>query len=162
MLLILLLLFLLLFLLLLLLKGKEKAPGEGKEMRAVGSSYIPLSAPLPFAAFKSHIYTTCFEGTPYMVQIIQRETPILLSLFVRFEDCVLCGFHRGAAERTCERYIMWSVVMPSTPVCWYNYSHYVLALYRHHDYLACFVPINTNKVNCFELCAYPCKDPHLY
>ena len=136
-------------------------------MRVSGSSYIPLSAPLPFAASRSHIYiqrkSLCFEGTTYMAYIVQRETQyILLSLFVRFEDCVLCGFHRGAAERTCERYIMWSVVMPSTPVCWYNYSHYVLALYRHHEYLACLVPINTNQVNCFELCAYPCKDPHLY
>ena len=52
-------LLLLLLSLCVLLKGKEKAPGEGKsEMRGSGSSYIPLSALLPFAAFKSHGYTT--------------------------------------------------------------------------------------------------------
>ena len=164
------LLLLLLLLVVISLKGKEKARGEEKsKMRGSGSSYIPLSALTTTTAFRSfqipHVHQSlCFETSHVQWakkcnNITKKPTFFLQQIW---ELYVLWLSLDGWQGRTCERYILWSVVMPSTPVCWYNYSHYVLALYRHHEYLACLVPINTNQVNCFELCAYPCKDPHLY
>ena len=93
-------------------------------MRGSGS-YFPLSALPAFHSFQiSHIINRNV--------FVLKESHCYSFLSSSDLSTVCFAVFNGGQGRTCERYILWSVVMPSTPVCnmhaLYMYSHYVLAL----------------------------------
>ena len=91
-------------------KGRRKPrAGEGKsEMRGSGS-YFPLSALPAFHSFQiSHIINRNV--------FVLKESHCYSFLSSSDLSTVCFAVFNGGQGRTCERYILWSVVMPSTPV----------------------------------------------